>query len=410
LESRGRLWRSLADQYLVTPAATAKFPRGHQLALTAVAVSPNRKFVFTGAKDGTIIMWNAMTMKKVKAILGLIKAAPAALAAKGHTREVLCLAASASYLVSGGNDHKLNVWSLAPPPSLASATPAAPAPPELNHIKQFASHRDAVTGAVFRRGTQHLYTSSRDRTIKTWDLDEMTYVETLFGHQDPIPALDAAPSGKEMCFTAGGRDKSMRAWKIVDESQLVFRASSSHGSLDVVYAVTDDLFVSGDDHGNLSLWHTGKKKAIHSVAGAHGYMPRTESDLELGLPRRPYWVTAIAGIKFSDLLFSGSWSGDIICWRVDRVANKLHRASAIPVPGCINSLTVAEPADYPPALIASGKNDAATAPSTSPEHSLVLYAATGQEHKNGRWWKVPEARNVLYKVELSPLVNVSSSR
>jgi hypothetical protein len=41
-----------------------------------------------------------------------------------------------------------------------------------------------------------------------------------FGHQEPIQAIDALM--RERCVTAGGRDGSLRLWKIVEESHLMF--------------------------------------------------------------------------------------------------------------------------------------------------------------------------------------------
>lgn len=49
----------------------------------------------------------------------------------------------------------------------------------------------------------------------------MGYVETLFGHQDTVLSMDALRN--ETVVSVGARDKSVRFWKIVDESQLVFR-------------------------------------------------------------------------------------------------------------------------------------------------------------------------------------------
>lgn len=49
----------------------------------------------------------------------------------------------------------------------------------------------------------------------------MGYVETLFGHQDPILSIDSLRS--DNCVSVGGRDKTARYWKIVEETQLVFR-------------------------------------------------------------------------------------------------------------------------------------------------------------------------------------------
>jgi ribosomal RNA-processing protein 9 len=74
---------------------------------------------------------------------------------------------------------------------------------------------------AFRLGTHQLYTSSFDRTVKLFDLSTFSYVETLFGHQDCIQAIDALRG--ELAVTAGGRDKTVRYWKVMEESQLVFR-------------------------------------------------------------------------------------------------------------------------------------------------------------------------------------------
>lgn len=49
----------------------------------------------------------------------------------------------------------------------------------------------------------------------------MGYVETLFGHQDLVTSLDALRG--ETAISAGGQDRTVRYWKIVDETQLVFR-------------------------------------------------------------------------------------------------------------------------------------------------------------------------------------------
>ena len=49
----------------------------------------------------------------------------------------------------------------------------------INHILFWIGHRAGITGLVFRRGTHTLYSASMDRTVKIWNLDEMSYVETL---------------------------------------------------------------------------------------------------------------------------------------------------------------------------------------------------------------------------------------
>ena len=50
-------------------------------------------------------------------------------------------------------------------------------------IKSFTGHRDAITCLSFRKDSYSLFSGSLDRTVKHWDLNEMGYLETLFGHQ-----------------------------------------------------------------------------------------------------------------------------------------------------------------------------------------------------------------------------------
>lgn len=108
----------------------------------------------------------------------------------------------------------------------------------------------------------------------------MGYVETLYGHQDNIVALDALRG--ENCVSVGARDKTVRYWKIVDETQLVFRGGGRsrirevlegglaneeddaepvkveahkfvEGSLECVAMIDESTFLSGGDSGYVAI-------------------------------------------------------------------------------------------------------------------------------------------------------------
>ena len=109
-------------------------------------------------------------------------------------------------------------------------------------------------------------------------LTKKTYIETLFGHQDQITDIDTL--GRERCVSVGGRDKTARVWKIVEESQLVYRGGVStknpeggrplhmEGSLDCISQIDESMFVTGGDSGVLSLWELNRKKThVHSGFG-----------------------------------------------------------------------------------------------------------------------------------------------
>jgi ribosomal RNA-processing protein 9 len=63
-------------------------------------------------------------------------------------------------------DKKIHIWSVK----------------EDKHLGSFTQHRDAVSGLVFSGGrSNQLYSCAYDRTIKLWNVDEMSYIETLYG-------------------------------------------------------------------------------------------------------------------------------------------------------------------------------------------------------------------------------------
>ncbi len=105
-----------------------------------------------------------------------------------------------------------------------------------------ALYRQSIS---FRLGTQQLYSSSFDRTVKLFDLSTLSYIETLFGHQDQIQSIDALRG--ELAVTAGGRDKTVRYWKVMEESQLVFRGGGASRLRNVLEGAAEDEGVDDEE-------------------------------------------------------------------------------------------------------------------------------------------------------------------
>lgn len=93
-----------------------------------------------------------------------------------------------------------------------------------HHVQGFRGHRDLVAGLAFRPDTGQLFSAAYDRAVKVWSVPDRAYVDSLFGHQAEVTAIDAPR--KERCVTAGA-DRSVRLWKIAEESQLIYRASAA---------------------------------------------------------------------------------------------------------------------------------------------------------------------------------------
>ncbi|KAF9571577.1 pre-rRNA processing protein [Mortierella alpina] len=407
LEIQGRLHRHLAEtfQFPISAEEAITTCRGHNLAVTSVAATESGLYAYSGSKDGSIIKWDLKTGKKLFVFPGGRKNV---VDFKGHTDHVICLAVSSDnqFLASGGKDKKINIWSVQDN--------------KLLHCFQ-QQHKDTITGMSFRKGQNNqLYTVSNDRTVKLWNVDEMSYIETLFGHQDSITAVDSL--AKEHCVSTGGRDRTVRLWKIVEESQLVFRGggfirpkklnkdtaeepkliatpgpdggvimkekkdpSFLEGSMDCLAMIDEENFLTGGDSGTISLWNVNKKKAVFSMPLAHGFhtQPLDYSNGEpmpSGGVETPYWITSLASLKYSDMFVSGSWDGTVRVWQIGKNMKNFALLSTIPMIGVVNDLQL-----YQPTL----------------SKKTLLVAAIGQEHKLGRWLRIKEARNGLRIVALA---------
>ncbi|RKF73167.1 putative WD repeat-containing protein C2E1P5.05 [Golovinomyces cichoracearum] len=342
---------------------------------------------------------------------------------QGHVDKILTVAASqdGKYVVTGGEDNKIIVWDAE----------------TLKCLRVFTQHRDSVTSLAFRRGTNQLYSSSKDRTIKIWSLDELAYVDTLFGHQDEV--MDISALAQERCVSVGARDRTARLWKVVEETQLVFRGGGGEsksktkksrnfeGSMDRIAMIDEEMFVTGSDNGSISLWVIHKKKPIFTMPLCHGIEPPLlydEASAEINpspkiIPEpQPRWITALATIPYSDVVFSGSWDGVLRVWKVSEDKKKLEAVGIIDsgtsddanttkivdcmnesdlnnsksktgnIKGLINDISVFERGDR-------GRD------------GVCVIAAVGKENRLGRWQKVG-AKNGAIVFEIPYVKNYSS--
>jgi len=260
----------------------------------------------------------------------------------GHKNAVLCLALTkdGKYLASGSKDNTIRVWNTT----------------EDKLIDTFTGHRDAVVGLTFRQGSHELYSVSLDRSVKLWNCNTMSYITTLFGHIHSITDIDCFH--KERCLTSS-LDKTVRLWKIPEQSQLVF--SGATDAQDCVAFLTNEYWISGGQSGTLYLWNIKKKKPVKIIPQAHG-------------PNQTFSISSIASVPFSDIIATGSCSGFIKLWTWEK--DELQPYKDIEVEGWINDLRFSSSGKY-------------------------LIAAVGRDQKLGRW----ETFDVNNAVVIISLIN-----
>ncbi|XP_017087035.2 U3 small nucleolar RNA-interacting protein 2 [Drosophila bipectinata] len=353
LDSVGKLRRNIAGSLKSCDTSRVLKHKIHHTPICSLALSPDGKFLFAGAKSQFLLKWCTET-GKVLAKSDVLPHREEPETGKKRRSHIIaiCLSSDMKYLALAEGGPHIQIW----------------CPQTMKHLKTLKGHRDSVAGLVFRKGTHDLYSAAKDRSVKIWSLDEMAYVESLFGHQTGVTSIDAL--SRERAITAGGSDCSLRIWKITEESQLIYNGHKD--SIECVKLINDEHFVSGGMDGAVSLWSALKKKPICTTQLAHG----------LGENKVANWLTAVAVVVNTDLVATGSCDGFVRLWQTNPNARKLEEIRSIPIAGFINGLVF---------------NSDGT----------KLFVAAGQEHRLGRWWRHKEAKNHIVVVDVK-LQNAAS--
>ena len=102
---------------------------------------------------------------------------------------------------------------------------------------------------------------SADRSLKVWNIREMAYMDTHYGHTSNILGLDAYSSDRMLSC---GLDRQVIFWKINEDSEMIYK--NERHTADTVNVLTNHFFVTGSASDNcIDLWIMNKKKPIFSL-------------------------------------------------------------------------------------------------------------------------------------------------
>lgn len=169
LDSVGKLRKKIADEYTGYTENSVKKLRHklQKLPITCICMSMDNKFLFSGGKTSIIIKWDLIEMKVIGTFDCLHGKQPNAgnFSKKKQRLHVIAIALTSDFkfMAVATMDQFIQIW----------------CPTTLKPLHTFQGHRDTVTGVVFRRDTHQMFSTSRDRSVKVWSLDEMAYVESL---------------------------------------------------------------------------------------------------------------------------------------------------------------------------------------------------------------------------------------
>ncbi|KAI5567217.1 hypothetical protein POPTR_013G079600v4 [Populus trichocarpa] len=157
--------------------------------LTALALDPNDRFLFSAGHSRLIRVWDLSTFKCIRSW-------------KGHDGPVMSMAchASGGLLATAGADRKVLVWDV----DGGFCT------------HYFKGHKDVVTSIMFHPDTNKtlLFSGSADATVRVWDLLAKKCIATLERHFSALTSMAVSEDG--WTLLTAGRDKVVNLWDLHD--------------------------------------------------------------------------------------------------------------------------------------------------------------------------------------------------
>ncbi|XP_042417942.1 katanin p80 WD40 repeat-containing subunit B1 homolog KTN80.3-like isoform X2 [Zingiber officinale] len=165
-----------------------------------------------------------------------------------HSSNVNCLKIgrkTSRVLVTGGEDHKVNLWAIGKP----------------NAILSLSGHMSAVESVGFDSSETLVAAGAASGSIKLWDLEEAKIVRTLTGHRSNCITVDFHPFGE--FFASGSLDTNLKIWDIRRKGCIHTYKGHTRGVNAIKFTPDGRWVVSGGEDNTVKLWDLTAGKLLH---------------------------------------------------------------------------------------------------------------------------------------------------
>ena len=170
--------------------------KGHNAIASVIRFSPDGRILAAGTLTNTIHLWYPDSQNPI--LLG------------SHNRTVeqtqgirdLAFSPDGKTIVSAGADPTIKLWAVGEAKAEREAVPT----------QTLTGHGNTVTSLSFSADGKILASGGRDRTIRLWNVENGTFLKTLFGSQEAIEHLSFSPDRKAL-FSIGNR-YGLKVWNL----------------------------------------------------------------------------------------------------------------------------------------------------------------------------------------------------
>ncbi|OIV96138.1 hypothetical protein TanjilG_13070 [Lupinus angustifolius] len=156
--------------------------------------------------------------------------------------------------ITGGDDHKVNLWTIGKPTSLMS----------------LSGHNSPVQSLAFDSAEVLVLGGASSGVIKLWDLEEAKLVRTVAGQRSSCTAIEFHPFGE--FFASGYTDANLKIWDIRKKGCIHTYKGHSQGINTIKFTPDGRWVVSGGLDNVVKVWDLTAGKLLHDFKFHEGHI------------------------------------------------------------------------------------------------------------------------------------------
>lgn len=166
----------------------------------------------------------------------------------GHTDAITSLQIShdGHWLISSSKDRTIRLWEIG----------------NWNNVQVWQGHNDWIR--YLASSQQHIISASDDWTIKIWEL-ATGQSQTLTGHTMPI--LDIAVAPHQQQFASVSRDRTIRIWDLVQPQCLACLTGHTDWVTSILFSANADRLISASWDQTIRIWEIATASCTHVLEG-----------------------------------------------------------------------------------------------------------------------------------------------
>jgi WD40 repeat protein len=214
-----------AEVLIAQPGASA--PRhlsSEDVDINDLAFSPDGSRLVSGNEDGTAMVWDVPSGKRLGA-LASGKSAGAVLA--------VAYSADGKTIVTGGEDHTIRLWRA----------------DTRELLRELTGHAFGIVDLAFTTDGRKLVSGSLDKTVRVWDVATGSQEDVLQGHTDVVTSV--AINGNHLATAA---DDGIRLWDLSSRAPIAVFPARAEGGRSLAFSPDGRYLAAGRRDGIVRVY------------------------------------------------------------------------------------------------------------------------------------------------------------